>query len=170
MSKPALDQVPEFYQNYVRQVPEGEVVPLLEQCGSTFLEYLHTIPEEKGDFAYADGKWTIKQLLLHIIDAERVFCYRAMRFSRNDKTDLPGFDQDAYVIESKAEARPLDQLITEYDSVRQASISLFKGLSEAQLHFKGTANGYVFDASMTGYILIGHQVHHYTIMKDRYGL
>jgi len=163
-----INEIPRFYQGYVKKLKGGTLMENLERTGKELASLLASIPESKGEFAYAEGKWTIKEVIQHIIDAERVFSYRALRFARMDKTDLSGFEQNDYVPVSKANERPLDGLLNEFLSVRGATVSLFAGFSQEMMKSRGTANGYPFSAEAVGYITAGHCLHHTDILKDRY--
>jgi len=163
-----INLVPSFYQGYVRQITDGTAVKNLRISGETIVDLFAEIPEEKGAHAYAPDKWTIKEVLLHIIDTERIFAYRALRFVRNDKTDLPGFEQNDYVPESKANSRTMNSLIAEFLTVRLASISLFETFDEEVMKRTGTANGYTVSVEALGYIISGHCLHHASIINERY--
>lgn len=158
-----------FYHNYVLAL--GEEVTLsgeLESGRDEFLSALKDIPNEKLSYAYADGKWTLAELLGHIIDAERVFQYRALRFARNDKTPLPGFDQDEYVPQSNASTRTKQELLEEYRAVRESTILLFKSFDDAVLKRVGVASGSKMSVRAMGFIICGHQAHHLKIIRERY--
>ena len=132
------------------------------------MDLVRSIPESTGDLAYDKGKWTIKEVIQHLIDSERIFSYRALRFARMDKTDLPGFEQNDYVPASKASNRSLASLMNEFKSVRNATIDLFKSLNNEMLKSIGTANGFPFSAEAVGYITAGHCFHHADIIRERY--
>ena len=163
-----IDQVPSFYQGYVKQLTEGTIVKNLRVSGELIVDLFSAIPEDKGNFAYGPDKWTIKEVFLHIIDSERIFAYRALRFARNDKTDLPGFEQNDYVPESNANSRSINSLISEFLTVRVATTSLFESFDAGILKRTGTANGYPISVEAIGYIISGHCVHHANIINERY--
>jgi hypothetical protein len=123
---------------------------------------------DKFDFRYAEGKWTIKEIIQHVIDTERIFSYRALRISRNDKTPLPGFDENEYVINTDANNRHLQSLLTELSLVRQSTIALFKSFTPMQLERLGVASNNDISVRAIGFILIGHQKHHQKIFMERY--
>ncbi len=133
-----------------------------------FEEALRDVPAEKHSFAYAEGKWTIKELIQHIIDTERIFCYRALCFSRNDKTSLPGFDQDLFIHEGNANDRAYEALLDEMVAVRSATIHLFKSFSNEALERMGVGSGNNMSVRAAGLIISGHQNHHVQIVKERY--
>lgn len=160
--------VPEYYKGYVNQIKEGSVVDNLMSSGDAFSELIQTIPEDSGAYAYQEGKWTIKELVQHVNDAERVFAYRALRFARNDKTELAGFDQDLYTPESRANDRRLNSLLNEFHILRASSIDLFSNLNNECLARTGVASGGEFSVEAIGYIISGHCLHHLTIIKEKY--
>ena len=123
---------------------------------------------DKFDYRYAEGKWTIKDILQHLVDAERVFAYRALCFARNDKTELPGFEEDDYVIEANANKRSIQDLLTELLIVRQSSLALFKSFNDEQLMRIGTASNNPMSVRALGFIIIGHQNHHQRVFEERY--
>ena len=119
-------------------------------------------------FRYAENKWTIKEILVHIMDDERIFMYRALRIARNDKTPLPGFEQDDYVPYSRANERSLANIFREYKTVRNATLSLFNSLSKEDLMRVGTANNHHVNVRALAYHIAGHELHHLNIIKERY--
>ena len=119
-----INEIPQFYQGYVLKLEHDELIQNLVSTGEDFVNLARTILESKGEFAYGSDKWTIKEVIQHMIDTERVFAYRAMRFARMDKTDLSGFEQNDYVPASKANARTMSELIEEFDNLRGGTINL----------------------------------------------
>ena len=159
----------QFYANYLTQVSdEYTLVEELEISVHRLVKFVREIPMDKFDYRYAEGKWTIKDILLHLIDSERIFAYRALRFARNDKTELPGFEENSYVDEANANKRSIQDLLTELLVVRQASLSLFKSFSEEQLLRKGIASNNPMSVRALGFIIIGHQNHHQKVFEERY--
>ncbi|NRA94566.1 MAG: DinB family protein, partial [Psychroserpens sp.] len=130
--------------------------------------FLKTIPDEQFGHAYAEGKWTIKEVVQHIIDTERVFSYRALRFARYDSTELPGYDQDDFALNSKANLRSKEDILNEYSTQRAASIAMFESFDAETLLGQGKASGSSISVRALGFILIGHENHHCQIIKDRY--
>ncbi|MEM1260376.1 MAG: DinB family protein [Bacteroidota bacterium] len=126
------------------------------------------IPDSKMNYSYADGKWSIAEVLVHLIDTERIFQYRALRFARNDKRELQGFDQDFYVPQSLANTRSKKDIVGEWMAVRNSSIALFNSLGEIQLKRSGSANGTPISVRALGFVICGHQAHHFRILKERY--
>ena len=158
-----------FYANYINQVSEEySLVEELEISVHRLVKFVQDIPLDKFDYRYAVGKWTIKDILLHLIDAERIFAYRALRFARNDKTALASFDENTYVNEAHANKRSIQDLLSEMLVVRQATLSLFKSFSEEQLLRKGIASNNLMSVRALGFTIIGHQNHHQRIFLERY--
>jgi uncharacterized damage-inducible protein DinB len=141
------------------------IIENLIETGNHLEQFATTISKEKELYVYAEGKWTFKQLLVHVIDTERIFNYRALRFARNDSTELQGFDHDFY---NENVAANSQELIDEFKSVRASSISLFKSFSEEVLLRKGSASGNIISVRAIGFLISGHQKHHLKIFKERY--
>lgn len=157
-----------FNATYVKGAGNGDLYEDLEISLHDFIRFVQDIPMDKFDFRYAEGKWTIKEIIQHIIDAERVFAYRALRISRNDKTPLSGFDENDYALNTNANDRHLQSLLTELSIVRQSTLALFKSFSEEQLKRIGTASNHEISVRAIGFIIIGHQKHHQKIFQERY--
>lgn len=158
-----------YYGAYINQVSdEYTLTEELEISAHRLVKFVREIPMDKFDYRYAEGKWTIKDIILHLIDAERIFAYRALRFARNDKTELPSFDENAYVDEANANARSIQDLLTELLVVRQSTLSLFKSFSEEQLMRIGVASNNPMSVRALGFVIIGHQNHHQRIFEERY--
>ena len=157
-----------FYAGYIEAAANVNLIEELEICLHEFIRFVQNIPMDKFDYRYADGKWTIKEIIQHLIDSERIFSYRALRISRNDKTPLPGFEENDYVANTNASERNLQGLLTEMAVVRQSTLSLFKSFSKEQLILLGTASDCAVSVRAIGFIVIGHQKHHQQIFKERY--
>jgi len=168
MSRPDLERVPPFYHNYINQVPEGSLQQALQKHELEVIPFLESIPADKWSHRYAEGKWTIKELVQHLIDAERIFNYRALCFARRDETPLPGFDEDFYVIHSDANRRSNEEFLKELQVVQQSTIHLFNSFTEEQLEATGIANNNPIYVKAIGYIIVGHTRHHLNIIKERY--
>jgi hypothetical protein len=166
--RPEIEDVPKFYRPYLEAVKGDDIVDILSKAKSTTLELLSGLTEENGNYAYAEGKWTIKELLQHIIDSEVVFGYRALWIMRGAKGDLLGFDQDDWVIEAPVQDIDMNALIDKYSNTRDWVISLFTNATDAQLLRIGTANGYPIKALILPYLIAGHNLHHIKIIKERY--
>lgn len=159
----------EYFNFYISLVDEKlDVTSALDLTHKRTNELLDLITEEKSNSAYAEGKWTIKELLVHMIDTERIFCNRALRFARNDQTDLPGYDHDEYVPYSLANERSLNDIANEFNIVRQATIALFNSFTDKMLLRKGTANRKNLTVLSIGFIISGHETHHVNILEQRY--
>jgi hypothetical protein len=157
-----------FYAQYINLAGADEIIAGLTSNLHAINDLLISIPEYKFDYSYAEGKWTIKELIVHLIDSERVFAYRALRFARRDPKELSGFEQDDYVIASQANSRTKADLIEEYVAVRKATLTLYNSMDEGMLKFIGTANNSPMSARALGFIIMGHERHHVNIIKDRY--
>jgi uncharacterized damage-inducible protein DinB len=168
MPRPDLNRVPEFYHNYINQVPDNDLMIAFKNQTSVVIDFFHSIPADKIDYAYAEGKWTIKETLQHVIDAERVFCYRALRFARKDPTPLPGFDENLFAANAKADKRKWNDLIEEFKTVRKAAEWLYSSFDEEQLNAEGVSNKSSNYVLAFGYISVGHTLHHVKIIKERY--
>lgn len=162
------NEYPEYFGKYIAQVANENLNEELEISLHRFIKFVQNIPMDKFDFRYAEGKWTIKEIIQHIIDTERIFAYRALRFSRNDSTHLPSFDENDYVDNTNANQRSLQDLLTEMAVVRQATLSLFKSFSSEQLLRIGTASNKQVSVRAIGFVIIGHQNHHQKIFEERY--
>jgi hypothetical protein len=163
-----INEYADFYKSYIQALEDVELIEELEISLHDFIRFVQNIPMDKFDYRYADGKWTIKEIIQHLIDSERVFSYRALRISRNDKTPLPGFDENEYVANSNGNKRNLQGLLTELAVVRQATLSLFNSFSQEQLQYVGIASDNEVSVRAIGFIIIGHQKHHQKIFAERY--
>lgn len=168
MSKPVLQKLPAHLQNEIILVKQDNLQEaLLEHYDAT--SFLRKIPKKKWNYRYAEGKWSIKELVQHIIDTERIFCYRALVIARNDNTTtLFSFDENAYGASSKVDKRTKKELIRELDAVQRASVKLFESFDEEQLQATGTVSDYSIDVNAIGYVITGHTLHHIKILKERY--
>ncbi|HWJ25006.1 MAG TPA: DinB family protein [Flavisolibacter sp.] len=163
-----LSQVPSFYHGYIQLVPEGKLNNLFENHQVELLSFLKEIPENSWGYRYTEGKWTIGEMVQHIIDAERIFAYRALRFARKDSTPLAGFDENTFAASSKADQRNSRDLMDELSTVQKSSAQLFGSFDDEQLDQYGVANNNKVSVRAIGYILIGHALHHMRILKERY--
>ena len=157
-----------FNATYINAAGEGNLYEDLEISLHDFIRFVQDIPMDKFDYRYADGKWTIKEIIQHVIDTERIFSYRALRISRNDITALPGFDENDYALNTNANDRHLQSLLTELSIVRQSTLALFKSFSEEQIKRIGIASNNEISVRAIGFIIIGHQKHHQKVYKERY--
>lgn len=163
------DEFAGHYATYINQVSaEYTLVEELEISVHRLIKFVQNIPMDKFDYRYAEGKWTIKDIILHLIDAERIFAYRALRFARNDKTELPGFEENDYVDEANATKRSIQDLLSELALVRHATLAFFKSLSDEELMRKGIASNNTISVRALGFVIIGHQNHHQRVFEERY--
>jgi uncharacterized damage-inducible protein DinB len=158
-----------YYDLYLDRV-EGNtsLIEGLLESKQSFLDFIDQIPAEKYHYAYAEGKWTVKEMIQHVIDTERIFCYRALRIARGDQTPLPGFDENAFVPPSKANHKSIQQLREEYATLRASNLSLFKSFQKEMLLALGEASGTPISVRAVPFILIGHEKHHIFIYTSRY--
>ncbi len=166
--KPASSTYGDYYKNYVALVPQEELSAALEESASVPSEFWNSIPEEKGDYRYEEGKWSIKELLQHIIDTERIFSYRALAFARGEQTALPGYDENEYADRCLADARTLSDMVNELLAVRKSTIMLFKSFDDGVLDNIGKASGSNLSVRAAGFIIVGHEIHHMNVVKERY--
>ncbi len=167
-SELSQDHYHPFYKTYIDVVGEVDLLTQLKRQRDNFPQFIASIPDEKWHYAYEDGKWTVAQVLVHVLDAERVFQYRALRIARNDKTPLAGFDQDNYVPFSGAEKRSKEDVIEEYRAIRKSTVLLFSQFSEEDLNRMGTASEAPVSVAALGFICCGHQKHHRNVLRERY--
>lgn len=156
------------YKSYILALGNVELFEILNTSSEDLLKTIKDLPEEKLVFRYDEGKWSIKELVQHLIDTERIMSYRALRFSRNDTTELQGFDENWYVENSNGNDRNFNDLMEEFTCTRKASISLFKSFTIEMLTLSGVANGSEMTVRAFGFIIAGHQMHHLNVIKERY--
>lgn len=167
-ARPADTEYNRYFQPYVEEVPDGDLlVTLAEQRDST-AAVLAGIPDAKAGFRYADGKWSIREVIGHVADAERVFAYRALRFARGDSTALPGFDENAWMPEAGFDSRSLADVAAELRAVRESTLALFRSFSADAWLRSGGASGHSVSARALAWILAGHERHHMRILAERY--
>ncbi|MFZ2324691.1 MAG: DinB family protein [Ignavibacteriaceae bacterium] len=166
--RPVIGDYDEYYQQYIDLVEGDNILNTLEVNNHYAQNIFNTFPQSKGDYCYAEGKWTIKEVIGHMMDTERIYCYRALSIARGEKNPLPGFDQDLYVVNGKFNDRPLYDLTYEYRFVREATINLFHGFSQSVLQNKGNANGNDVTVLALMFIIAGHEKHHLNVLKERY--
>ncbi|UPT70891.1 MAG: DinB family protein [Flavobacterium sp. JAD_PAG50586_2] len=158
-----------FYRTYIGQVSEEyTLIEELEISVHRLIKFVQNIPMDKFDYRYEEGKWTIKDILQHIIDAERIFAYRALRFARNDKTALASFEENDYAVEADGNKRSIQELLTELAVVRQSTLFLFKSFSNEELLRNGIASNNPMSVRALGFVIIGHQNHHQRVFEERY--
>lgn len=169
ISKPNPDEYSPFAAGYVGLVPDENVIEKLEQLMTSSYQLFSTLTDEQAAYAYAPGKWTVKQALGHMIDTERTFAYRAMVFSRNH-IELPGFDQDVYVANNDLSGRSIKDFAEEFKATRLSNLYMIKALSDDQLSRDGVASNARFTVRAFVYMIAGHELHHLNIFKERYNI
>lgn len=168
MPRPDLNRVPEFYHGYISKVKEDDLMTGFKNGTAELFSLLKSIPAEKHDYRYADNKWTIKEVVQHMIDAERVFTYRALRFARKDDTPLPGFNENLFAQTAKADKRTWNDLVEEFSALRKATEAMFASFDNEQLESEGNASGRPVYVLGIGFICAGHVNHHCQIIKEKY--
>jgi hypothetical protein len=168
MARPPLSEIPEFYHAYVNSVSSDDLIEALHLHETETESFLLNLPVDKWNFSYATGKWNIKELVQHVMDSERVFVYRALRFSRLDPTPLPGFDENLFAENSFAGGRNFIDLMEEFLHVRKSTLAMFRSFTPGQLIANGVANGKAISVQAIGFIIAGHMKHHQRIINERY--
>lgn len=166
--RPTPEEYPQHYHVYVSQVPDGHIVATLEMQLEEAVAFLHGPAAARADFAYGPGKWTVKQVVGHVADAERIFSTRALRMARADRTPLPSFDENAYVENADFQDRQYHGIVEEFAAVRHASVRLFRGLSAEAWARRGIASGNEISVRALAWIIAGHELHHRRILRERY--
>lgn len=166
--RPNKNEYGAYYEGYIANVNGDDIVHILEKNKKEIADFFRSIPANKWEYKYAPGKWTPKDMLLHLIDGERVFAYRALRISRGDTTSLPGFDQDIFAENANANHRTPESLIEEYETVRESTLYIFKNIADKDADIIGTASGFPASPLAVGYVIAGHESHHVRIIKERY--
>ena len=169
IQKPLQGEYNPYAIAYIKLLPEdGQVLKHLKENFKMVKEFIESLSPDKLSYRYAENKWTIKEILVHIMDDERIYAYRALRIARNDKTPLPGFEQDDYVPFSRANKRSLSSIFREYKTIRLATLSLFTSFNKEDLLRTGTANDHPVSVRALAYHIAGHELHHHNIIKERY--
>jgi hypothetical protein len=166
--RPQAGDFPEYYANYITKAKENDVTASLEICTNETFSLLKTIPATSGNFSYAPSKWTIKQLVIHLADSERVFAYRALRFARGDAQQPLPFEENDYAANSEAEIRSLTSVIEEFEAVRKSTLLFYKNLSSESLQRAGLMAGHRTTVNALGFAISGHTSHHMEVLKERY--
>jgi uncharacterized damage-inducible protein DinB len=168
MANVDLSRVPEYYHRYINLAIDDDLQTAFKKHQTELISFLKDIPKKKWDYRYAEDKWSIKEVVQHIIDAERVFAYRALCFARKDQTPLPSFDENIFAANSKADERSKKDLIKELKTVQESSAQLFRSFDEEQLGQPGIASGKSTYVKGIAYIVVGHALHHKKILEERY--
>jgi hypothetical protein len=168
MLKPETTEFDPYYDKYISLVTEPDLLKVLEEQPDELDSLLGSLDEERGRYAYAEGKWTIKEVMSHLIDGERIFAYRILRISRGDKTPIEGFEQDGYIENSYANERSFDDLLDEFRLQRTANLRLLKNFREDDWARMGTSSEKPISVRALGFIMAGHIRHHIRIFRERY--
>lgn len=168
MHKPKSNENPSYYNRYIDLIKSEDILSVLENHNQDMHDLLSRISEEAAAFRYAPEKWSIKEVIGHVIDVERIFAYRALRIARDDKTPLPGFEEDDYVKNANFDSRTLIDLSDEFRSVRESTLTMFSSFEEKIYSREGTASGFKFTVRSIPFIIAGHEVHHRQVIKDKY--
>lgn len=168
--RPADDEMEGHFIHYANLVRETDALQVLKDARQSSRALMFSLSLEQWDYSYGEGKWTIKEVWQHILDTERIFAYRALRIARNDQTPLPGFDQDEYILPSKAKERSIAGIIHEFDAVREATITLFEYMPQEAFDHTGTASNKKISARALAFIIAGHERHHVRGLIENYGV
>jgi uncharacterized damage-inducible protein DinB len=168
IARPDPSEYPPYFATYLAKVPAGDLLEILEGQWEELGCLLEELDDDAADFRYAEGKWSVKELMGHLLDAERIFAYRMLCIARGEQAPLPGFDENAYVAHGGFSARPLEALLEEYDLIRGSTLALLRGLDEASFSRKGISNKNPVTVRALAWILAGHEHHHLGILKERY--
>jgi uncharacterized damage-inducible protein DinB len=168
--RPAPSEYAPSYAGYIDRVPDGDIVTQLQQGGEELTSALASIPDDKGDHRYAEGKWSVRTLIGHMIDAERIFAYRALRIARGDSTPLPGFEENDYARTAGSASRSIAGLASEMRVVREGTVRLFESFPNEAWSRSGTVNSAEVSTRALAWITAGHALHHLNVLEDRYGV
>lgn len=168
IDRPSAEEYPVYYQEYMNNLPEGDIFFLLEKQAADLRYMFKNISDERAEEAYAEGKWTMKELLQHLIDSERIFGYRALCISRGEEADLPGWDEGKYVYNSLANIRPLESLLDEYELTRRSNLVMFRSFTFEMMNNYGFANGREISLRGLIHVIAAHELHHMKILQNRY--
>jgi uncharacterized damage-inducible protein DinB len=166
--RPGADDFPPYYGTYISEVAGTDVMPVLAAQRDSTVRFLAAIPETKAGYRYAEGKWSIREVVGHLSDSERIFAYRMLRFARADETPLPGFDENRYVPAGDFERRSLADLAAEFAAVRDGSLALARSLDSASIARRGLANGKSISVGSLAWVIAGHEAHHLRVIREKY--
>jgi uncharacterized damage-inducible protein DinB len=170
VQRPAADEYAGPFQAYVDRVPDGDVLEHLAGQGEATRRLFAGIGEDKGRFRYAEGKWSVKRVLQHVTDGERLFCSRALCIARGETSSLPGFEENLYAANDGTDGRALADIVAEFASVRAATLALFRGFDAAAWQRRGIANGKPASVRSLPWVMAGHELHHLAVLRERYGV
>lgn len=168
ITKPTDAEYPDFYSGYIALVPDGDVIKFLKKQKRMFIGLIDSIPEEQLLYRYEEAKWTIKQIVGHVIDTERIMAYRALVFSRGERQPIPGFNENEYVERASFNQKDIQDLIKEFAKLRESNLALIQNLNVDMMERKGNANDFFFSVRAIVYIIAGHVEHHINVIKRRY--
>ena len=168
IERPSENEYPEFYATYVNKVPKGDILKYLKKQKVDFKKFIEAIPEDKLSYRYEEDKWTIKQILGHINDTERIMTYRALSFSRGERQQIPGFNENQYVENAAFNQRKIGDLLKEFIKIRENSVLLIDSFNEAMIDKKGNANDLLMSVRAIVYIIAGHIAHHKGVIESKY--
>jgi hypothetical protein len=169
-SRPTESEFAKSFSGYVALVPETDALAVLEHQLTDLAQLAQRVPTDREKHRYADGKWSVREVLGHLIDSERVFAYRGFCISRGEQVSLPGFEENDYVAESHYADQSLPDLVSELSLLRRANVMFFRGLSESDWERRGTANENAISVRAIAFIMAGHMRHHFVVLRDRYGI
>jgi hypothetical protein len=168
MNKSSIHPIPQYFDRYIALVEDIDVVDALKKYHVTYLQSEYKNLKKLGDKAYDEDKWTVKDVLQHVVDTERIMAYRALRIARNDKTPLPGFDQDILAASANTSNRTIGEILREFELVRETTIILFKTFDPEMLSRTGNCNNVIISALALGFVIAGHTIHHMNMIRERY--
>lgn len=168
MSRPLKTDFPPFFTGYIDRVQANDLAEATQKYAPSLMAFYMGLPEEKADYCYAPGKWSVKDLLQHVIDTERIMSYRLLRVSRNDQTPLASFDENNYANNAQASSRSLASLKEEFAALRKSTDLLIASLSESQMAHDGISGNHRITANALGYIIFGHMLHHKMVLEEKY--
>lgn len=168
MKKPNPGDYPDFYARYIDLVPPKPLLRSLEEVNLSTIRMLGRVQPDEEEFAYADGKWTIKEVVVHLCDSERVFAYRILRIARGDATPMPGFEQDPYIANANASGQTLSDLVIAFANIRRSTIDLLNSCTPEMLDRTGKASGWKVSGLALAYVICGHEIHHQQVIQELY--
>jgi uncharacterized damage-inducible protein DinB len=168
LQKPAPTEYPAYFETYLKRLPDTDILAFLSEQVETLINLFENMPEANAEKGYAEGKWSLKELLQHMLDTERIMAYRAICFSRGEESMLPGFEEDGYAANSNANRRALEDILAEYRMLRQSTIALFKSFSSEMLMRTGNANNAQYNVRSIAWVIAAHENHHMNIIQTRY--
>lgn len=168
IARPAVNEYAPYYGRYIDLIPDGSILETLDRQHDTTMSLLRGVKEDRAAYRYAPGKWSLKEVVGHVVDFERIFSYRALRFARADQTPIPGAEQDDYVKWGNFDRRSMFDLAAEFHHLRQATLLLFRGMDDEMLSRRGTANGVEISVRALAFVMAGHERHHMEILRSKY--